>query len=165
MGEDIPDMRVLKTATCKTLSGKSTLTYQAGIQDDEIHVRVHANTGGGFFSDEWVSLNDIRSVLDEKPEGTPVTSFILQPLFRGKSVNTPAFQLAALVHEKLLRPMKGKKRNHEPVDPEDFTAMVEKMTTSNVKPKATTKRPTKKVTKKRTSKKATGRISKASTTG
>ena len=147
--EDNPDMRVLKTATCKTLSGKSTLTYQVGVQDDEsVHVRISKNTGGGFFSQEWISLIDIRSVLDEKPEGTPVTSFILQPLFRGKSVNTPAFLLAALVHEKLLRPMKGKKRNHEPVDPEEFTAMVEKMTTSNVKPKATTKRPTKKVTKK-----------------
>jgi len=32
--EDNPDMRVLKTATCKTLSGKSTLTYQVGVLDD-----------------------------------------------------------------------------------------------------------------------------------
>jgi len=157
--EDNPDMRVLKTATTKTLSGKSTLTYQVGSEDDELHVRITKNTGGGgIFSDEWISLNDIRSVLDEKPEGTPVTSFILQPLFKGKSVNTPAFLLAALVHEKLLRPMKGKKRNHEPA--EDFTAKVEKMTSSKVKPKATTKRPTKKTPRK----KATGRTSKTSTT-
>ena len=28
--EDNPDMKVLKTATCKTLSGKSTLSYQIG---------------------------------------------------------------------------------------------------------------------------------------
>ena len=140
-------MRVLKTATCTTLSGKSTLTYQIGIQNDEIHVRISKNTGGGFFSQEWISLNDIRSVLDEHPEGTPVTSFILQPLFHGKSVNTPGFVLSVLVHEKLLVPMQDKKRSHEPA--EDFAAIVEKMTSSNVKPKATTKRPTKKAAVKK----------------
>jgi len=47
------DMKFLKTATCKTLSGKSTLTYQLGSEDDEIHVRITKNTGSGFFSDEW----------------------------------------------------------------------------------------------------------------
>ena len=50
--EDNPDMKVLKTATCKTLSAKSTLTYQVGVHDDTIHVRITKNTGGGFFSDE-----------------------------------------------------------------------------------------------------------------
>jgi hypothetical protein len=163
--EDNPDMKVLKTSTCKTLSGKSTLTYQVGTQDDEIHVRITKNTGGGFFSDEWVSLIDIRSVLDEQLEGTPVTSFILQPLFHGKSVNTPAFLLAALANEKLLRPMKGKKRNHEPVEPEEFTVMVKKLTAS--KPKGTGRKTagktTKRVTKKAPRKKATMSTKKTST--
>jgi len=165
--EDNPDIRILKTATCKTLSAKSTLTYQLGSEDDEIHVRITKNTGGGFFSDEWLSLIDILSVLDEQLEGTPVTSFLLQPLFHGKSVNTPAFLMAALANEKLLRPMKGKKRNHEPVDPEEFTAMVEKMTSSNVKPKGTVKKSvgktTKRVTKKAPRKKATTSSKKTST--
>ena len=169
--KDNPDMRVLKTATCKTLSAKSTLTYQVGSLDDEIYVRISKNTGGGFFSDEWISLIDIRSVLDEQQEGTPVTSFLLQPLFKGRSVNTPAFLLAALAHEKLLRPMKGKKRSHEPVDPEDFTSMVEKMTASNVKPKGSVKKTggntagktTKRVTKKAPRKKAITSAKKTST--
>ena len=155
-------MRVLKKATCKTLSGKSTLTYHVGADPDhEIHVRVHANTGGGFFSNEWVSLIDIRSVLEEHPEGTPVTSFMLQPLFDGKSVNTPAFLLAALAHEKLLRPMNGKKRSHEPA--EDFTARVETLSASNVKPKGTVRKTTKRVTKKAPRKKATMSTKKTST--
>ena len=140
----IDSKRILKTATCKTITGKSNLTYQLGTEDDEIYVRISKNTGAGFFNDEWVSLIDIRSVLDEQLEGTPVTSFLLQPLFRGKSVNTPAFLLAALVHEKLLRPMKGKKRSHEPVAPEEFTAMVKKMTAS----KGTTRVATKKTVRK-----------------
>jgi hypothetical protein len=164
--EDNPDMKVLKNATCKTLSAKSTLTYQVGIQDDEIHIRISKNTGGGFFSNEWISMDDIRSVLDEHPAGTPVTSFILQPLFRGKSVNTPAFLLAALASEKLLRPMKGKKRSHEPVESDEFTAMVKKLTASSTsaKKKVTTKRPTKKaVTKKAVVKKRAAARKKATT--
>ena len=100
-------------------------------------------------------MNDIKAVLDEHPEGTPVTSFILQPLFHGKSVNTPAFLLAALVHERLLYPMKGKKRGLEVVEPDEFTAKVEKLSSS----KATTRKtPTsskkKAVTKKTVSRKA-----------
>ena len=112
--EDNPDMRVLKTATCKTISEKSTLPYPVGVLDDEIHVRITKNTGGGFFSDEWISMDDIKAVLDEHPEGTPVTSFMLQPIFKGRSVNTPAFLLSTLAHEKLLIPMRNKKRSHEP---------------------------------------------------
>ena len=157
--EDNPDMKILKTATCKTLSAKSTLTYQLGTEDDVIHIRISKNTGGGFFSDEWISMDDIKAVLDEHPEGTPVTSFMLQPIFKGRSVNTPAFLLSTLVHEKLLRPIKGKKRSHEPA--ENFTAMVEKMTSSSnsAKKKVTSKRPTKKTVSRKATvkKKATAR--------
>jgi hypothetical protein len=46
-------IKVLVTGTCSTLSAKSKLTYQVGVQDDEsVHVRISKNTGGGFFSDE-----------------------------------------------------------------------------------------------------------------
>ena len=44
-------MRVLSTGTCDTLSGSSKLTYHIGcMPDGEIYLRVHSNTGGGFFS-------------------------------------------------------------------------------------------------------------------
>ena len=90
--EDTPSAptKILKTGTCKTLSGKSTLTYQLGSKADSgIHVHISKNSGGGFFSNEWISMKDIQAVLGEHPEGTPVTSFMLQPIFSGKSVNTP----------------------------------------------------------------------------
>ena len=51
--EDSPDMRVLKTATCKTITGKSTLTYQIRCNSDSaVHLRITKNTGAGFFNDE-----------------------------------------------------------------------------------------------------------------
>jgi hypothetical protein len=40
----------------------------------------------------------------------PLSSWSLHLLFRGKLVNTPAFFIAALVHEKWRRTLKGKKR-------------------------------------------------------
>ena len=152
--EDNPDMKVLKKASCKSLSGKSSLTYEIALdQNNEIHVRIIKNTGGGFFSPEFVSLGDIRSVLEEHPAGTPVTSFLLQPLFHGKSVNTPAFLLAALANEKLLYPMKGKKRSLEPAD--DFTEKVTKLMSSKATARKTPAIGKKKaVTKKTVNRKA-----------
>ena len=63
-------MRVLSTGTCETLSGSSKLTYHIGsMPDGEIYLRVHSNTGGGFFSQEWISLRDILTALKKRPEG------------------------------------------------------------------------------------------------
>jgi len=134
-------MQVLKTATCKTITGKSVLTYQLGcLPDESIHLRISKNTGAGFFNDEWIAVNDIQNVLDKCPKGSPITSFLLQPLFKGKSVNSPAFMVAALTQEKLLRVLKGKKRGHELLDPEGFTSRMDKLVSSSAKPKGTVKK-------------------------
>ncbi len=121
-------MRVLTTGTCDTLSGTSKLTYHIGrLPDGEIYLRVIGNTGGGFFSREWVSLQDILTALKKRPDGKPITSILLNPLFRGKSANTPAFLLAVLLHEKVVRSMQGKLRRHELMDTSMFTDKVQKL--------------------------------------
>jgi hypothetical protein len=117
---------ILKTATCESLSGQSTLTYQLGYTEDkEVYVRLLENTGGGQFSNEWISLKAVQDVLEDNPE--PLTSFMLQGLFVGKSANTPAFLMAALVHEKWLRVLKGKKRGQEILDTSRFMAKMAKL--------------------------------------
>jgi hypothetical protein len=151
--EDNPDMKVLKTSTCKTLSGKSTLTYQIGVTPESvIHLRISKNTGAGFFSDEWISVDDIHRTLEKRPEGSPVLSHFITPLLKGKSVNTSAFILAALSHLRLVTPVKGKKRHHELPGPEDFTASVRKLSSSSAPTKTggkTVRRPTKKTATKK----------------
>ena len=156
MNKDEPKMRILKTATCKSTSGKSTLTYQIGVlPDSTVHIRITKNTGAGFFNDEWISLQKIQEALNKSPEGQPLTSFLLQPLLRGGSTNTPAFIVAALTHERLLRAMKGKKRGHELLDPDGFDAKMQRLVASKAKPKGATSSTRKKaVTKKAPSKKA-----------
>jgi hypothetical protein len=124
-------MRVLATGTCNTLTGSSKLTYNIGASpDSEIYIRVHSNTGGGFFSREWVALQDILRALEKRPDGKPITSILLNPLFRGKSANTPGFLLAVLLHEKVIRSMQGKLRRHQLMDPAIFTGKVEKLMAS-----------------------------------
>jgi len=149
--EDNPDMRVLKTATCKTISAKSTLTYHVGADtDDEIYLRIHASTGNGIFSGEWISTKDIQAVMEVHPAGTPVTSFLLQPLFHGKSANNSAFLLAILLASKLAYPVKGKKRQLAVVDSDEFTEKVSKLASS----KSTTNKTTASSKKKTVSRKA-----------
>jgi len=129
-------MRVLATGTCDTLTGSSRLTYHIGVSpDSEIYIRVHSNTGGGFFSQEWISLQDILRALRERPAGKTITSILLNPLFRGKSVNTPGFLMAVLLKEKLVRSLQGKSRRHELADPSVFTEKVEKLMASGTEAK------------------------------
>jgi hypothetical protein len=149
------NMKVLKTATCPTLSGKSRLTYQIGINPDSIvHIRIAKNDGGGFFSDEWLSIDAIIDTLKKRPEGSPVLSHFLTPLLKGKSVNTSAFILAALSHLKLIRPLPGKKRQHELLDPLPFLDQVTQMMDGEKPRAATRKTATKKTAGSAATKKA-----------
>ncbi|MBE9534116.1 MAG: hypothetical protein IMF03_03880 [Proteobacteria bacterium] len=141
-------LRILKIDTCPTFSGESTLTYHIGCTPkSDIHIRVYANTGGGFFSPEWVALKDIQKAL-EKAE--PITSIVLYPLLKGRSVNTTAFLLAVLKHEQLIQPLKGKQRRHELMDPKGFLARVNKLIASKVdlKPEDTPRKAPRKTSKK-----------------
>lgn len=106
---DQPEPRILKKGTCPALSGKSTLTYHLGCDAKKaVHVRITENSGGGFFSQEWVALQDIQQALRGD---SPVSAIRLMPLFRGQSVNTPGFLIAVLTAEKscadALRPTDG----------------------------------------------------------
>lgn len=115
------NMHVLKTVACSSLSGKSKLKFEIGCDDTEqIHVRVSENNGGGFFSQEWIRWEDINQAFLKAKPGKPLTSHALRLLFLGKSVNTPAFLLAALKHEGLVRPLT--RRTFQREDPKDWRA-------------------------------------------
>jgi hypothetical protein len=142
-------IKVVKEAACPTSTAKSNLSYEIGGDDSgAIYLKVAGNDGGGFFSNEWVSFNDIQAALAEWPEDQGVTSMAFRKIFRGKSANTPGFLVAVLCAEGLLEPMPKKQRVHQACDPANFLASVEELrkeagiTTSKkpaAKPKAKTK--------------------------
>ena len=71
----VKSMRILKIATCLNNSGKATLTYHIGCTSDkDIQLRVIANTGGGLFSPEWISLSAIQVAFKKSSSSTHVIS-------------------------------------------------------------------------------------------
>jgi hypothetical protein len=128
-----PAIRILKIGTCSSTSGKSTLTYHLGANaDSAIQIRVVDNSGGGFFSPEWIALATIQEALKQTPDDQAITSFSLRGIFRGKSVNTAGFLMAVLKHEGLVKHMQEKQRCYESVDPAAFIAQVEALIKSSV---------------------------------
>lgn len=123
--DEVSSVRILKTGTCPSLSGKSTLTYHIGRNaESEILFRVTANTGGGFFNDEWVSFTAIEGVFDQQPKDKPIVSLMLYPLFQGRSMNSPAFLLAVLKAEGLVNPLGEKKRGYERIDSAELKTLM-----------------------------------------
>jgi len=131
-----PEIHILKAASCPSLSGKSTLSYQVGYgvnganastTEPVIQLRVYANSGGGFFNKDWIALSTIQQLFDKCQSNKPITSFVLYPLFHGRSLNTPAFLLAVLKQEGFLQPVKDKQRNYERLDPTKFMAEIKSL--------------------------------------
>lgn len=118
-----PTFRVIKISTCPSLTGKSTLGYHIGCNDQsEIFFRMSSNSGGGYFSPEWVSLKAIQDALDKAPK--PLTSFALSMLFLGKSVNTPSFLFGSLLAEGLVQRDEENPRVYVSCPIEGFLAQV-----------------------------------------
>ena len=93
------EIQVVKTASCPSLSGSSTISYEIGNLGDSQYIRLAGRSDkGGICCKDWISMVDIRQLLSGSPNYTSQT---LKPLYAGKSANSPGFLLAALVHEKL----------------------------------------------------------------
>ncbi len=158
-------IRVLKLGKCDSFSGKSRLTYQLGSKTgNDAYIRIIGNSGTGFYSQEWVSLDEIENICIK---GKAITSWLLLPLFKCKSINTPAFLLAALHHEEVVQKGTKKKRTYEAAHPEYLRAEVKRLyaagvnlqagnakkeTPAKATPKLNTKRPAKAATADRKAK-------------
>jgi len=120
----------LITSKTKTVSGKSTLTVHLGRSlNGDAFIRIYSNTNNGFFSAEWIRVADILTIL-ENQNGGSFTSFIFQQLFEGKSVNSPSFLTAILLHEKVVKLEEGKSRKYIYRGPEALLAKIEKAGTA-----------------------------------
>lgn len=121
-----PEIRVLKSATCPSLSGKSTLQFSLGrTESNELQLRIVGNSGKGSFRQDWVDVGAIRAALDKAPRDETVTSDCLRPIFKKKvSANMPSFVFAVLLHEGLVKHSVREKRRYERVEPEVFDATV-----------------------------------------
>ena len=124
-------IKVIKIGSCHNISGKHKLTYQIGCNESqEVCFRVIENSGGGYFSSEWVSLPAITKAFETG--SSPTTSSSLFSLFKGKSVNTPAFLLAVLFNEKLVELHPENTRAYQLTNHETFITEIKKLAPINV---------------------------------
>ena len=123
--DTVPNVRTLKSAHCKSLSGRSTLTYEVGATGDgEIHLRIRSNSGSGCFGRDWVPLRELQQALAKAPG--PVTSGSLHKVFEGRSQNTSGFVAAALLGEGLLEPL-ANARGYAPTDGVGFMRQMKRL--------------------------------------
>lgn len=126
-------IRILKTATCPSLSGKSKLTYNVGVDSNgEIHIRVHTNSSSGFFSRQWMAISAIQQVLSKLSNDKPLTSFLLHTLYAGKSQNNSGFLWALLKAEGLVQLREDKQRSYALMDSKKFLAEMKALIASGV---------------------------------
>ena len=110
-----PSIRIIKKSTCPKLSSraKGELTYHIGHDDKNksLLFRVTANSGGGFFSKEWIALDDIVSTIDEQDSDT-YKAIIFIPLYASKVANNHGFLAAALRSESVLESVEDQPLSH-----------------------------------------------------
>jgi hypothetical protein len=137
-------MKDLKTSECPSLSGKSKLTYKTGLMDDsEICISIVGNTGKGIFNKDWISLEEIHSLLANQEK---VTSGSLHGLFEGKSSNSAGFILAVLLKEGVLKVSPGN-RHYDFVGQAEFKKIVQALIETAPGEKPAKKKASKKVPK------------------
>jgi hypothetical protein len=125
---EIP-MRILRIATCPSLSGRSELTYHVGCnrESNAIHFRLWANTAAGMFSNSWVSMADVSTALSG---ATKITSASLKPIFFGISNNQAGFMLALLKGEGIVTSTAD--RGYECLDPKPFLSRINALIASEI---------------------------------
>jgi len=108
-----PNIQISQMLKTKTVSGRATLTYNLGTASDgSIYMRISNSSGNGFYSKEWLAVEDIKALLDNIKDGNPITSFYLAPVFVGKSSNNAGYLAALLLAEAVLAPFEDKKRHY-----------------------------------------------------
>lgn len=124
-----PAMTILQTSKCKTVTGKSDLTYNIALDEKgNAMIRIASNTGGGFWSKEYVHVSVIINAIESVPEDQSITSVHLFKVFTGRSQNSPGFLLAVMLAEGVLEPL-GKKRQYRVSESgvDKFLAKVDKL--------------------------------------
>lgn len=126
---DIP-MRILRVATCPSLSGRSQLTYQVAVNEaGAIHFRLWGNTAAGMFSNTWFPMVEVSKLLSV-PDG--ITSTALQPLWESTSRNNAGFTLALLQGEGLIEKSLDTRGTYKTANPAPFLARVNALMESGV---------------------------------
>jgi hypothetical protein len=124
-----PDIQLLITSKCASISGRGEIRYSIGVNENkEVFVKLVSSSGGGQINNAWFPFADILKQLEKYSEGGSFTSTtIFSPIFTNVSSNMAGFTLAVALKEKLVLPQEGKRRKFVYNNPTAFLAKVDKL--------------------------------------
>ena len=130
-------IRIIKQSICPPISpsakGKLTHNISHNDQSKSLHFRVTANTGGGFFSNEWIALDDILACIEAQPTDEPFKALIFRELYvLSRSSNNHGFLAAALRAEGILLAVEKAVYSHTLGNVAAFTKIMQKPIQENV---------------------------------
>ena len=118
-------IRTMGEISCPSLSGQSMLVFQLGVKNEsDLFVRLVSNTGGGLFSNDWISCELLEKFVVGKTE---LTSGSFKAFFPNKSVNTGGFVMAVLKYLGLIQVSELNSRWHEHVAGVNFEQVIGSM--------------------------------------
>ncbi len=82
------------------------------IDRQQLYITISGNSGGGYYSNEIVSLTAVEACLPADST-QPIAAKSLAAAFVGKSANNPSFMAAILRSEGLLGPVESKPNQHQ----------------------------------------------------
>jgi len=132
-----PDISVLRSGVCPSLSGKSELSFEWGrTESKEVRLRIVGNSGKGSFRQDWVDVGSIRAALNRSPRDETITSDCLLALFRHASSNMPSFVFAVLLDARVVHKATRAKRRYEYAGDEAFEAFIKALLEGKTVPAA-----------------------------
>ena len=125
-----PNICIIKKYACCKLSpaARGELCYHVGHDETAktFLIRVTDNTGGGFFSNQWVSVDDIETAI-ESLNGEPFKATVFIPLYESSGANNHGFLVAALREEVILDKFEDQPLVHVIGDIKKFKAEMAKL--------------------------------------
>ena len=119
-----------KTASCPSVSGKSTISYRLEVNaDSQIFFQLVSNTGAGRYNDDRIEYADIRAILQQHLEDG-ISSGSLASLYPMKSSNSKSFLLATMLAEGLVQVMPTKEHRYEVLDDTAWLAQIQALVES-----------------------------------
>ena len=122
-----PDIQLLATTKCTSISGRGEVRYSIGVLGDVIHVKLVGSSGGGQINNAWIPFAEIQKLLENYSGGGSFSSNIFDPIFANVSSNNCGFTLAVCHSLKLVLPLAGNRKKFVFNSPAAFLAKVDKL--------------------------------------
>jgi hypothetical protein len=98
-----PTIRIIYRGDCPKLTprGQGTLSYEFGVNADELFIRIAANSQGGTCSFEWIELQTVEGLLQNNTEKN-FSAILFRKAFVSRSANNHGYLAAILKAVKVI---------------------------------------------------------------